>query len=91
MEIKGKQALADYLGYSYSYINTNFPTVAKNCLAKGIKIDRKGKGSNTIYTITEVEPQSIDKSNFSIRNSKELMIENLPGEIWTPVFCAPDY
>ena len=40
MEIHGKQALADYLGCSYSYVNTNFPTVAKNALAKGIKITR---------------------------------------------------
>ena len=91
MVITGKQALADYLGYSFSMIDTNFPTVAKRALARGIKIDREGKGPNTTYFITEVEPQEVDKNTFSTRTTKELMVKDLPGEIWIPIFCAPDY
>lgn len=91
MIIAGKQALADYLGCSFSMVDTNFPTVAKRALSRGIKIDREGKGPNTIYTVTEVEPQEVDKSIFSTRTAKETIVQDLPNEIWIPTFCAPDY
>ena len=89
MEIKGKQALADYLGCSYSYVNTNFPTVAKNALAKGIKITRQGKGENTIFLIEEVPPQETNKEEFSTRKIE--VAENLPGEIWIDAFELPKH
>lgn len=89
MEIKGKQALADYLGYAYSMIDTNFPTVAKKALSKGIKIERKGKGADTTYIITEVEPQDIDKQEFSTRKTE--VAEDLPGEIWVDAFELPKH
>lgn len=89
MEIKGKQALADYLGYSYSYINTNFPTVAKNCLAKGIKITRTGKGENTTFFIEEVPPQEVSKQELSTRKIE--IAEDLPNEIWVDAFELPKH
>lgn len=87
MIIQGKQALADYLGYSFSMIDTNFPTVAKKALARGIQITREGKGENTIYTLTKVEPREADKSEFSQRAIE--IAQDLPGEIWIEAYDLP--
>lgn len=89
MIIKGKQALADYLGYSYSMIDTNFPKVAQQSLAKGIKITRTGKGQNVIYEIENVEPQNISSQEFSVR--KREIAQDLPGEIWIQAFESPKH
>lgn len=88
MTIQGKQALADYLGYSYSMVDTQFPTVARKCLANGIKISRIGRGANTIYEIEKVEPQIVDPSYFSYFKQP---VVDLPGEVWIPACNYPDY
>lgn len=67
MIIKGKQALADYLGCSYSAIDSNFPLTASKALAKGIEIIRHGAGASIEYEINKVEPKKVDKSYFSTR------------------------
>lgn len=87
MTIQGKQALADYLGYSYSMIDTQFPTVARRCLANGVKITREGKGKDTVYTIEKTEPKNVSKQEFS--NYKTEIAEDLPGEIWVSAFDSP--
>lgn len=84
MIIQGKQALADYLKISYSSIDTNFPKMAKKQLEKGIKITRQGKGDNTVYILENVEPQIVDKSNFSTKEKVQI----LENEIWKVI---PDY
>lgn len=91
MIIQGKQALADYLGCSYSAVNTNFPLTAQKALAHGIEIIRHGQGENCEYEINEVEPRQVDKSYFSNRGNKLEMIPDLPGEVWIPAYFAPDY
>lgn len=87
MIIKGKQALADYLGCTFSMVDTNFPKLAKRSLAKGIKITRTGKAENVIYEIENVEPQEVSSQEFSMQ--KREIAQDLPGEIWIQAFESP--
>lgn len=82
------QELSKTLEISESTIRTNFPKLAAKQLAKGILISREGKYPNTVYTITEVEPQEIDKSSFSIKKYDEKIIE---GEQWVTCFLNSNY
>lgn len=90
IELKGKQALADYLQVSFSAVDTNFPKLAAAQLAKGFLITRRGKGANTIYEVEKVEPRIVNKENFSMAKPK-VKAETLDGEEWAPAFDAPGY
>ena len=60
-----RQELAQHLGVSQEEIARNFPKIAVKEMKNGIEILREGKGENTIYTLKEVEPQTVDKNYFS--------------------------
>ena len=80
--------LLDYFQVSASMIKTNFPKFAQRQLAQGYLINRRGKGDCTIYTVTKVEPQIVDKLKFSQRTPD---IQELPGESWVPCYFSKTY
>lgn len=83
-----KQELAQHFGVSINTLDSNFPKFCQNKLKKGIKITREGYGEKANYTITQVEPQEVDKSIFSIRG---ITYEEIPDEQWTDVYCSKNY
>lgn len=82
--------LAQHLNISESTITTNFPKLKSKYLAKGLLIEKNGKGEKAEYAISEVEPQNIESSYFSTRPTS-IIVEDLEGEVWKPVHVAPSY
>lgn len=89
MKTMTQEEVMNYFDISKSRLRTNFPSFAAFQMTRGIKITKRGRGDTALYDIEEVEPQDIDKSFFSTR--KTTPIEDLPNEIWTPVYNNPDY
>jgi len=85
--------LAQYFNVKENTISTNFPRFAVRKLKKGYLIERKGSGQNTDYTITQIEPQEVDKTFFSDKIVTHLKKEegNLEGEIWTECYLDNNY
>ena len=89
MKTFNRNELIKYFGVSESMIKTNFPLFCSKQLAKGYQITKRGKGDSAIYEVEKVEPQIIDKSNFSSRPVN--ICKDLPNEIWTQTYCSKVY
>lgn len=89
MKTFNRNELINYFGVSESMIKTNFPLFCSRQLAKGYQITKRGKGDSAIYEVEKVEPQIIDKSNFSSRPAN--ICENLPNEIWIQTYYSKIY
>ena len=80
MMILNQEELIEYLGISKSSLKTNFPKLCQKQLEKGRLIRKRGKGDSAIYEIETVNPQIVDKSEFSSRPT--IKAEDLEGELW---------
>lgn len=80
MMILNQEELIEYLGISKSSLKTNFPKLCQKQLEKGRLIRKRGKGDSAIYEIETVNPQIVDKSEFSSRPT--VKAEDLEGELW---------
>ena len=81
--------LAKELKTTESMVRTNFPKLCSRMMSKGIKITKIGVGEKADYTLEKVEPQIIDKKEFSTV-TKEVISENLPNEVWVDCYIAPN-
>lgn len=91
-----KSELAKYLNTTLGMIETNFPLICQKALAKGIKITKEGKGQSAEYYVENVEPQIVDKKEFSVRrnvnNYSYLSQEEIENkEQWTYVYFSKHY
>lgn len=88
--------LAQYFNTTEGVILKNFPRFAVQKLKEGYLIEREGRGQNTIYTVTKVEPKEVDINFFRnkplIRYQKEEQkINSFEGEIWTDCYIDNNY
>ncbi len=90
-----KYELAKYLNTTVGMIEDNFPLTCQKNYAKGIKIIKEGKGINAKYYVEEVEPQLLDRSEFSskssLNNYNHLSQEELQNEKWITTYCSKLY
>lgn len=90
-----KYELAKYINTTVGMVETNFPLLCSKNLAKGYLITKTGKGETADYTIQEVEPQIVDKKEFSKKsmnnNYLHLSEEELKNENWTTTYCSNLY
>ena len=89
MMIFNEAEILAYLGISKSTLRTNFPKLCQKQLEQGRLIRKRGKGDTAIYEIESVEPQLIDKAEFSTRPA--LKVEDLEGEIWKTIPSIPSH
>lgn len=89
MQTFNRNELIEYFGVSESMIKTNFPLFCSKQLSKGYQITKRGKGDSAIYEVEKVQPQNIDKSQFSSRPIN--ICEDLPNEIWIQTYCSKIY
>ena len=87
MMILNQEELLEFLGISKSSLKTNFPKLCQKQLEQGRLIKKRGKGDTAIYEIETVEPQKIDKSEFSSRPT--IKADDLEGEIWKSIKQEP--
>lgn len=90
-----KYELAKYINTTVGMVETNFPLLCSKNLAKGYLITKTGKGETADYTIQQVEPQIVDKKEFSkkrgIDNYSHLSEEELKNEKWITTYCSDLY
>lgn len=87
MMILNQEELLKFLGISKSSLKTNFPKLCQKQLEQGRLIKKRGKGDTAIYEIEIVEPQKIDKSEFSSRPT--IKADDLEGEVWKSIKQEP--
>lgn len=86
-----REELCKKLNVSEATVRTNFPSFAVAQLKKGLLIEREGKGFNTNYTIKKVNPQEIERQFFSRRNKRNILENDLEGEIWKTLNCSKEH
>ena len=86
-----RKELCEKLEVSETTVKTNFPIFAAAQLKKGILIEREGKGINTNYVIKEVNPQEVEKQIFTKKVKRNIIEDNLKGEIWKPLYCSEEH
>lgn len=84
-----QEELIEYLGISKSSLKTNFPKLCQKQLEKGRLITKRGKGDTAIYEIKNVDPQFVDKAEFSTRPATKS--DFLEGEVWKTIPREPGF
>lgn len=82
-----RQEFLKHFNIAESTLNTNFPRFCQKQLQKGCRITRQGKGTTAIFIVEEVEPQIVNKAEFSTRPI--IICDEIEGEIWKTIFCEP--
>ena len=82
------QELSDYFNVSISTLQTNFPKFCAQQLKRGFQITKVGKGQQADYSVTQVEPQLVDKKVFSSRGNKDGQSLIAPDEVWVQTYCS---